>query len=174
MENTRKPTTHILPGLITGIVGIVLVIVYYYTGYIFESSYISLLPPFITVCLIAFFTIRYARENFNRLPFGPLFGYGFRTTIVFALVMALFMFIMINIFHGYKERYMAILTARLNAQTDILPEKKQAFIEGTSQYFRSIIVGYNLFINVIAGTVGALVGATFARKPPAASIDNKV
>ncbi|HZG23775.1 MAG TPA: DUF4199 domain-containing protein [Chitinophagaceae bacterium] len=174
METTKKPTSHILPGLITGVVGIILVVVYYYTGFIFESSAISLVPHIVTVCLIAFFTIKFAKDNHNRLNFGSLFGYGFRTTIVFTLVMAAFMFFMINIFPEYKAKYMAILTERLNAQTDILPEKKQTFISGTSEYFRSIIIGYNLFINVIAGTVGALVGATLARKSPPASVDQKV
>ena len=174
METIKKPTSHILPGLIIGVVGIILVIVYYYTGYIFESSAVSLVPHLVTVCLVAFFTIKFAKDNHHRLNFGSLFGFGFRTTIVFTLVMAAFMFFMINIFPEYKAKYMAILTERLNAQTNILPEKKQTFITGTSEYFRSIIVGYNIFINIIASTVGALVGATLARKSPAASVDQNV
>ncbi len=170
----KKFTSHIVAGAIIGGVMIGLLVLYYYTNLIFESNYISFIPPLVTILMVTLFVIKYGNDNGGNVTFGNLFGYGFRITIIFALTMTAFFFIILNFFPEYKQGYMQVMIKRMNMQSDLTPDQRQATLDVTNTYFRSIIIGYNLFINLIAGTAGSLLGAWVSPKKPQSPTTDKV
>src|SRR5690349_12151829 len=102
----KKPVSHIMAGLIIGIVSIVLFLTYYITGISFEKNYLSWIPPMIVIVMVALYVMQHARDNNNQLPFGSLFNFGFKITTIFVLVMTLFYILMLYLYPEYKEKFM--------------------------------------------------------------------
>src|SRR5436190_14880612 len=121
----KKPISHFVAGLIVGSVAIILFLIYYFTGLSFRSNAWSYIPALMTIGLIIYFVLQYGKANFNNLTFGNLFGYGFKTTAIFAIIMTAFMILVLYIFPDYKEKFMEAMSNQLNKQNNLQEEQKE-------------------------------------------------
>lgn len=160
----KKAISHFTAGIITAAVAIALFFIYYHTGLSYVSNFISIIPYIITVLLLVLFVVLYGRAYNYKVIYGNLFGYGFKTTMIFSLLMAAFIFLIIYVLPGYKEKYLDLLNGHMAIDKTMTPEQKELTYNIASKNFRNIQVGTNLFMNLIAGTVGAVIGATLTRK----------
>lgn len=90
----NKPVSYFAAGTIVGSADIILFFIYHSFGLSFETNFWSWIPYLLTIGLIIFIILRYSnvnRNNYN-LTFGSLFKYGFKTTVIFTLLMTVFFF----------------------------------------------------------------------------------
>ena len=160
----KKPISHFTAGIITAAVAIALFFVYYYTGMSFVSNFISIIPYIVTVALVALFVVLYGKAYNYKVIYGNLFGYGFKTTMIFSLLMVAFIFVVFYALPGYKEKYLDVMKQHMAIEKNMTPEQEELTYNTTSNNFRIIQVGFNLFMNLIAGTLGAVVGAAVTKK----------
>jgi len=160
----KKAISHFTAGIITAAVAIALFFIYYYTGMSFVSNFISIVPYIVTVVLLILFVVLYGRAYHYKVLYGNLFGYGFKATMIFSLLMVAFIYVIFYTLPEYKDKYLDVMKQHMAIDKNMTPEQKELTYNTTSNNFRIIQVGFNLFMNLIAGTLGAVLGATFTRK----------
>ncbi|MEJ7738586.1 MAG: DUF4199 domain-containing protein [Chitinophagaceae bacterium] len=171
MEN--KPTSHIVAGTIVGAVAIILFLVYYYTGLSFKRNFWGWIPALVTLGLIVFFVIQYGKANNDRLTFGRLFNYGFKTTAIFALIMTLFTVLVVYLFPEYKEKFMEEMYNQMDTNSNIPEEQKETALNMTEKFFTISMIGGALFMNMLIGTIASLIGSGVAKKTPQTPFDQQ-
>ena len=170
----KKPVSHIIAGLIVGTVGIILFLTYYFTGLSFQTDFVSWIPLVVTVGLIIFFVLQYAKAFNNNVSFGKLFSYGFKLTIIYTLLMTAFLFVVPYLFSDYKTQYMEVVANQMDTNKDLDEEKREAILTGIEKFFTISMVGGGLFLNLITGTIASLIGAAVAKKNPVTPFDNQM
>jgi len=168
-----KPTSHIVAGTIIAVVGVVFFLVYHFLGLSFERNFWSWIPSLITTGLIIFFVMQYGKANNHHLTFGQLFGYGFKMTIIFTLIMTLFMAIVVYFFPDFKEKSLEAMYNQMDKQGNISEEQRDTVQSMTEKFFNISVIGGSLFINLLIGTVASLVAAAVTKKIPHTPFDNK-
>lgn len=169
---TSKPVSHFAAGAVLAIIGIILFFTYYYLGLSYASNFLSYVPAITTFLLVAFFVIAYGKALNHHVTFGNLFGYGFRITSIYVLIMVAFMVAINYLLPAYKENFLVHFSQQMDKAGDLTDEQKEMAISKTSEYFIVLMAGGALFIDLISGTLGSLVGAAFARKEPASPFDS--
>lgn len=169
----KKPVSHITAGLIVGAVGITLFLIYYLAGLSFKTNFYSWIPLLITIGLIIFFVVQYAKANNNNLTFGRLFGYGFRTTIIYTLLMTAFLFIVLYLFPDYKTQYLEVVGNQMDMNNNLNEEQRDVSLKMIEKFFTLTMVGGGLFLNIFMGTIASLIGAAVAKKNPVTPFDNQ-
>lgn len=170
----KKPVSHITAGLIIGAVAIVLFLTYYYTGLLFKTNFLAWIPSLVTIGLIVFFVLQYGKANNNNVTFGMLFGYGFRTTIIYTLLVTTFMFVFLYLFPDYKTQYMESFANQMDMNKDVNEEQRDMTLQMVEKFFTLSMVGGGLFLNLITGTIASLIGAAVAKKNPVTPFDNQM
>src|SRR5689334_5705331 len=99
----KKPISHIVAGLIIGLVLIAYSCALYFTN-IQQTGIYGWLPIiFIVVGLIVFVNL-YGKALNNQVTFGNLFAYGFKTTAFLTLIVIAFTVVFFLLFPEIKEK----------------------------------------------------------------------
>lgn len=170
----NKPLSHLVAGAVIAGAGIVLFLTYFYTGLSFETNFLSYVPALITIILLIFFVIQYGSARNNDVTFGNLFGYGFKTTIIYALIMIAFLLLVNYLLPSYKEKFMEQMASQMDKDGKLSDDQRELAVNTTKRFFLIGMIGGGLFINMIIGTIGSLIGAALARKNPRTPFENQV
>ncbi|HSC40417.1 MAG TPA: hypothetical protein VLD19_21180 [Chitinophagaceae bacterium] len=170
MENTTRPLTHVIKGIIIAVLLMVL-------DYIGQKATTELptvvryLPLVFMVVGIAASCIIYGYQTNGTPGFGDLFAHGFKTTAVVAVFIAIYTFIIIKYVFPPTAHDIDLATKALLAQGGILEqEARQKAIENAKNAW-VIEVSLITMAKVVTGLVGSLIGAglaylAFAKKKP--------
>ena len=170
----KKPASHVVCGVILGLISIVLFLVYYFTGLAFQNGAMSWLPTLITVALMIYFIVQYSNAHGNNVTYGSLFGYGFRITIIMSLIVVASTALMLYIFPDYKEKIIEQASNRMNGQANMTEDQKDVAIKMVDKFFTISVIGGSLFINILVGIVASLIGAAIAKKNPVSPFNQPV
>ncbi len=170
----KKPVSYFLVGTVLGMVSMILFLVYYFTGLVYQQSAMSWIPTLVSIALIIFFVIQYSNANSHNVTFGQLFGYGFRSTVIWTLLMVLFMVVLLYIFPDYKVKFMEQVTLRMDQQASLSDTQKDAAVKMTEKFFNISVIGGTLFVNILTGVIASLLGAAIAKKNPATPFNQPV
>lgn len=161
MEN-RKPTSHILKGIIIAVVMMALN---------FTAQKVTQLPPVFmylpTLVLVAgviFSCIIYKKQSAPQPTFGDVFAHGFRTTAVVTLLMAVYMFIISKLAYPHtSEADIQVAMKSFEQMGNVMPaEARRMAEEGVKRAWIFDVSG-TIFTTLVCGLVGSLIGGAIAR-----------
>ncbi len=165
----KKVMSHFTAGMLLGIIGIVFFLVYYFMGLSFKEGIVRWLPNLVTIGLIVFLIIKWAKDNDHNVTFGACFGYGFKSVAIAALISVAFVVVFIIIFPEFKQQFVDVMREQMDKQpnsANIPEEQKEQSISLMSRFFYAIIIGGGLLGNLFIGAIGSLLGAAVAKKNP--------
>jgi len=151
-------------GLILGLVSIVLFLVYYFTGLIFERNATTFIPMAVFVILVIIFINLWAKANHNAVTYGGCFTYGFKSVAIAALLVFFFMVIFIYAFPDYKMRMLDVIKEQMNQNSQISDEQREKALAMVSKMFIISTLGGSLFGNLMVGAIASLIGAAIPKK----------
>jgi len=164
MEN--KPITPLAAGLIIGLSSVILFLIYYFAGLIFQQNWISSIPSIIYVILVIVFINMWSKLQNNFVTFGSCFGFGFKAVSIATLIVFVFTFIFISVSPDYKVQMMQMMKEQMRKNKEITDEQVDKGVEMVSKFFMISTLGGGLFVNLFIGAIGALIGAAIAKKKP--------
>ena len=171
----KKPVSYFVVGTILGMASIVLFLAYYFSGLAFQKGALSWLPSVIAIGILIFFIIQYSNANRNNVTFGGLFGYGFKSTIIWTLIVFVFMLLALYvIFPDYKQKALEMATAEMEKQSNLSEDQRNAGISFMEKSFNILALGGTVFANIIVGLIGSLIGAAVAKKNPVSPFNQTV
>lgn len=165
MEN-RKPLSHITVGLI--LAGLLIVV----------SSIVSIMSGgntnpgggwmsyIIIIGGLAFFVNRHGNANENRLQFGELFSYGFKSTTMMTLVFVIFVVILSFASPELKEKAIEEARANMEKNSQFSETEIETGLTIVKKYFWVLAVGGTVLSFAIIGAIGSLIGAAITKKNP--------
>ena len=170
----KKPVSYFVAGTILGMVSIVLFLAYYYAGIAFDKNFLAWIPTLISVGLIIYFIVAYSNVHHHNVTYGTLFGYGFRTTVIWTLIVIVFTALFLYIFPDYKEKFIEQMTLQLDQRSDLSESSRETALSMTQKYFNISVIGGSLFTNLFIGTIASLLGAAIAKKNPATPFNQTI
>lgn len=162
----KKPLSSSLAGLILGLIMVAAFLIAFYTGRAFDRSAIGYLPYLIVFGLLIYFVIKYSNDKDNDVTFGNCFAYGFKISAVMALVVFVCTLVFILTQPEYKEQFLAFMSSELDKDPKMTEDQRDTSMNMMDKFFAVSILGGGLFMNLLVGCIGSLVGAAFAKKHP--------
>ncbi len=174
MEN--KVTSHIVKGVILGIISILLAVIIHVFN-LYENIYLSLVTYGIFFIGIIFSCVLFANQNNNKFTYGNIFAHGFKTTSVVIIIVLFYTFIaikflfpeIIDITVNISRKQMLIQSAK---NPKINSQMIEDSIEMQRQNFMQFAIGGTILFYGFLGLIGSLIGAAVAKKNPNPFSDN--
>jgi hypothetical protein len=162
----KKPLSYFVPGVLLGLISVVLFLVYYFMGLTFKSQAINFLPAALFIGLIIYFIIKWSNDNDNNITFGQGFGYGFKIVVITTLIVFVFTLVFILAFPDFKTQYIDSVREKVNSNPRVPDDQREKAIDIASGFFMIAMLGGSLFFNLLVGTIASLIGAAVAKKKP--------
>jgi len=156
--------THIQYGLIISAIVILFSTLFYILHINTQkwTQWVGVLIMFVGVIISC---IQFAKANDGNVTFGNVFGNGFKTTAIVALVTIAFSVLFVLIFPDIKEQ--ALEQVRLDmekqGQADDVIDKAVAM---TDKMFIVFLLAGGIFGTLFFGVIASLIGAAIAKKNP--------
>lgn len=166
----KKVMTHVQKGLLVSLILIIIDLAGYFTK-LAEQTWYSWASNGVLFIAVIWGCIHYANQMNNQVTFGNVFSYGFKLSIVVALIMIVYvLLVMTVVFPDRKERALEIARERMEERN--LPDNQiEQGIEFTKKFFFPFVIGAILLGTVIFGTIASLLGAAIAKKKPVNPLD---
>lgn len=156
--------THIQYGLIISAI-VILFSTLFYILHINTQKWTQWVGVVIMFVGVIISCIQYAKANDGNVTFGNVFGNGFKTTAIVALMTIAFSVLFVLIFPDIKEQ--ALEQVRLDmekqGQADDVIDKAVAM---TDKMFIVFLLAGGIFGTLFFGVIASLIGAGIARKNP--------
>jgi len=164
----KKQTSTMAAGLVISLVLIVFALVIYFMNLYTETWNAYLGIGLFVLCLVLAI-LNHAKEKENRVTFGQLFAYGFKTTAVVICIMIIYTLVSGYVFPDVKQNL--IEKARADAMS--VPNANESQVEQGMAMFEKnytlfIIMGL-LFWYLVCGAIISLITAAITPKKP---VDN--
>jgi len=167
----KKVMTHVQKGLLVSLILIIVDLVGYFTK-LAEQSWYSWASNCVLFIAVIWGCIHYANQMNNQVTFGNVFGYGFKLSIVVALIMIIYvLLVMTVVFPDRKERALEIARERMEERGNLSDAQIEQGIEFTKKFFFPFVIAAILFGTIIFGTIASLLGAAIAKKKPVNPLD---
>ena len=156
--------THIQYGLIISAIVILFSTLFYILHINTQkwTQWVGVLIMFVGVIISC---IQFAKANDGNVTFGNVFGNGFKTTAIVALVTIAFSVLFVLVFPDIKEQ--ALEQVRLDmekqGQADDVIDKAVAM---TDKMFIVFLLAGGIFGTLFFGVIASLIGAAIAKKNP--------
>jgi uncharacterized membrane protein len=163
MENKVNVTRPGAKALVVGLIMIIVSLALYFMGTRAGSS-MHLVVFAILILGVVVSVNLYGKEIQHQGTFGNYFAHGFKVAAIVALIMIAYFLIFMFVFPEYKE------TALLQIRQQMVEDKQatSADIESTMEIvtksFWLFAIGGSLLYNLVAGLIGALIGAGITKK----------
>jgi hypothetical protein len=167
MKN-QKP--HIFPGLLTGIILILINVILVVLGYEGNTK-VSWIASVINVGMLIYFIREHGNKLNNTLSFGELFSFGFRTTAIVTIMLTVFMIIYSYAFPESENRAMEIAREKMMEDERLNEDTIEQAISFSRKFYFPVLIAGTIFGTMIVGAVGSLLGAAITKKVPSTPFD---
>jgi uncharacterized membrane protein YciS (DUF1049 family) len=160
----EKKNTHLVYGLITGVVLVIVQMVLYLTGLAFKGSamqYVSQLPFLIGIIMNA---MAFSKANDEFVSFGNVFGSGFRMSMIVALIVLAWSVIALFALPGMKEKALDMAREEMMKKSKISEEQVELSLNMMKKYWNVFMTAGVIFSNIFWGAIFSLIGAAVAKK----------
>lgn len=169
MQET-KPMTHITAGLLIAAALIVYSIILNFAGLSNDPNFGYITYAILIIGLIVTIGI-HAKAHDNRLTFGNLFAFGFKTTAVFTILFIVFIIIFNLLFPDMKEQGLEMAREKLEEQGKMTDSQIDDALEMGRKFFWVGVIGGTMLFFIILGAIGSLLGAAITKKKPVNPLD---
>lgn len=160
----KEPKLYLNYGIITGLILIVLFVLYYVFG-LYTNTKMAWVPSLIFVALIIYTQIKYAKSLDGNITYGNLFAAGFKAACAATAIYLVFLIIFLLLVPSYKD---SVLEAQrqMMASKGMTDAQIDAGMGFAKKSFNVFAIGGGLLGNLIVGVIAALIGAAVAKKNP--------
>jgi Protein of unknown function (DUF4199) len=166
----RKPINHFVAGIIIAAVIVIYSMALQFMGLGQNKSLGWLAYLFMIVGLIIFIS-QYAKAKDYQVTFGNLFSYGFKATAIAALIVVVCLLVFFLAFPEYKEKIMISIRQGMEDQGKMSDSQIDTAVSMVEKNFLLFTVGGALFMYLIVGCIGSLIGAAITKKKPFNPLD---
>lgn len=165
MEDEKKePKTYLNYGVLTGVVLIVLFVLYYVFG-LDTDTHVAFIPALVFAVLIVVAQINHAKSLDSNITYGNLFAAGFKATCAATGIYVVFLIIFLILAPGYKEHLLDFARQKMVAKglgADAINHGLAVYRKG----FMVLTVGQTILGDIVIGCIASLIGAAIPRKTP--------
>lgn len=165
MEDIKQPKTHINFGILTAVICMVIFVLYYVLG-LKTTGFTGFIPSLIFMILIIIAVVNHSKALEGNTTFGNLFGTGFKTSAVVAVLMVLFIIIILLVVPGYKEHVLALSREGMEKKNTMTSDQIDTAMKFVDRTFTVFAIGGTILAYLILGCIASLVGAAVAKKNP--------
>ena len=139
-------------GLITGLLMIVLSLVFYYSGQPFDSP-TQYLIYIIYAAGIIWTVYEYSKSEGNTNKFGTFFLQAFKCFIVITLLMVVFTFVFNKLHPEFKEEMVKAYNKDMTKKGNTTPAEMLKNIERAKDYYLTMLISGAIFGYLLIGAV---------------------
>jgi Protein of unknown function (DUF4199) len=162
----QKVTSPIVKGVIITLLLIVYGLILYFSGQIANQT-LSYLQYLVLLAGIIWSCISYANQMKGNVTFGNVFGHGFKTTAVIAVLLIIYTFIAVKfIFPDMADQAIAAAKKQMESQKNLSDEQIQQSLDMVRKFFLPFVIGGIIIGFAIIGAISSLIGAAVAKKNP--------
>jgi len=162
----EKKNTHLAYGLITAIIMIIVNLVLYITGVIYNPDYkfISMLGyiPFLIGIIMNAIAFSKARDGF--VSFGNVFGSCFKATLIIMLVLVVWGTISLFVFPEMKDKMLEMSREQMIKNKNMTDDQVDMALNMTKKYWSLFMYIGVIFGTMIFGAIFSLIGGAIANK----------
>ncbi len=168
----NKPISHIVAGLIIGAVMIIYSLTLYFTNAM-QNRALGWLGYLFMIIGIIIFINQYGKAKNNEVTFGNLFGYGFKTTAIIALVITIFSLIFFFAFPEFKTEILAAIRTGMEEQSSTTESQIDTAMNMMEKNFILFFIVFPALIYAFFGCIASLIGAAITKKKPASPFEQR-
>lgn len=161
----KKPVNHIIAGLIIAAVLVIYSIILNFLG-LSQNQTLGWVSYLLLIGGLMFFVNQYGKSRNHEASFGQLFSYGFKATAIITLIMILFIVLFFALFPEFKDKIMEAAREGMEKQGNMGDEQIDKAVEMVDRNFILFTGGGILFMYLILGAIGSLLGAAVTKKRP--------
>lgn len=163
MQNKQ---THLVYGIISGIIMVITGLIMYQTGIIFKPgmkylSYLNNLPFLICIILNG---MAYSKANDSFVTFGNVFSSCFKASLVAGVIMLVWSIICIFLFPEMKEKILEMVHQELLKNPAMTDETIETAINMQRKFWNVFMILGSIFNALFWGALFSLLGGAFAKK----------
>ena len=162
----QKKTSHIVKGLIIGLILIIYTTSIYLTGNMMNKwlGYVSYAILIIGLILSGMI---FSKENNANVTFGNVFANSFKTNAIVTLLVILWSILSFKVIFPNMENEMLEVTKKeIEKQPNITDEQISQSLGLIKKGFMVMMIGGAIFGYAILGAIGSLLAAAIAKKNP--------
>lgn len=168
----KKPISHIVAGLTIAAILVVYSILLNYMD-LSQNQSMGWLSYIILVGGLILFINLYGKAKNNQVTFGNLFSYGFKATAIITLIMIAFIIIFFMAFPEFKDKIVDAAREGMEKQGKMTDDQIDQGLEMFEKNFILFSAGGALFMYLILGAIGSLIGAAITKKQPRNPFDQQ-
>jgi len=168
----KKPISHFVAGLIIAAILVIYSIILNLLD-LSQNKGLGWLSYIILVGGLAFFVNLYGKAKDHQVTFGNLFSYGFKATAITTLIMVVFIVIFFMVFPEFKEKIMDAAREGMEKNGKMTDEQIDQGMQMFERNFILFSAGGVLFMYLILGAIGSLIGAAITKKQPRSPFDQQ-
>ena len=166
----KKPISHFIAGTIIAAVIIIYSLLLNILGK-GQDKTLGWIAYILFVAGLILFINLYGNAKNNEVTFGNLFTYGFKTTAFSTLLIILCLVIIILFLPDFKQKILDGMRKGMEDQGKLSDEKIDEFVGTFSRNFMLFVVGGAIFMYLLTGAIGSLIGAAVTKKKPVNPLD---
>jgi hypothetical protein len=168
----KKPVSHIVAGLTIAAILVVYSILLNYMD-LSQNQSMGWLSYIILIGGLILFINLYGKAKNNQVTFGNLFSYGFKATAIITLIMIAFIIIFFMAFPEFKDKIVDAAREGMEKQGKMTDDQIDQGIEMFERNFILFSAGGALFMYLLLGAIGSLIGAAITKKQPRNPFDQQ-
>ncbi|MFY7879347.1 MAG: DUF4199 domain-containing protein [Lacibacter sp.] len=168
----QKITSHFAKGLIIGLVMVAIGMTFQIMG--IYDRWIQWLVLSIYLVAIVWSCVSYSKDLDGNITFGGVFGHGFKTASIVALISIAAFVLTTWILPELKDKALEMARIEMEKNPQMNSEMIDKALQWTDQYYFLFGVIGSLFSYALVGAIGSLIGAGLAKKNPQSGMPQSI
>lgn len=167
----EKKKTHMKYGLVTGLVMIVLGVIFYLTGLVFKDGmqYVTYIPFLIGLILNA---QAFTKANDGFVTYGNVFSSCFKASAIITLLLLAWGLLSMIIFPHMKDQMLDMARQKMTSNPKMTDEQIDMAMNMTKKYWNVFMVAGVVFGTLFWGALLSLIAAAIPKKKGAAPVQD--
>jgi hypothetical protein len=161
----KKPISHFMGGLIIASILILYTIILNFSGQE-TNKVLTNLSYILMVAGVIFFINRFGKSVEHTASFGQLFTFGFKMSALIAIIVIFFQVIFFLVFPEYKDKIFDVARDEMIKQGKMSEDQIETGLSMMKKFFWIGLIGGSLFMFMIVGAIGSLIGAAITKRNP--------
>lgn len=166
----EKKQTHVIYGLICGVVVVIVGLILYLAGIAFKPGvqYLNYVPLLIGIIMNA---VAYSKANNGMVTFGNVFGSCFKASMIVTLVLVIWGVLSMYLFPEMKDKGIEVAREAMAKNPGMNDETIDTALNIYRKYWTVIIISSAVLTTLFFGALFSVIGGAIAKKnamPPTA------
>lgn len=168
----KKPISHFVAALIIAAILVIYSIILNFLD-LSQNQTLGWISYIILIGGLALFVNLYGKAKDHQVTFGNLFTYGFKATAIITLIMIVFIIIFFMAFPEFKDKIIESAREGMEKQGKMSDDQIDQSMQMFERNFMLFSAGAALFMYLVLGAIGSLIGAAITKKQPRSPFDQQ-